>query len=139
MDIGKIFYTSRESRVQVTSTYVRTRRHLIPIDAIRAIETRRAYALHAWLIGGGIASVALVFWPELAPMDRAIFLGLPTVGIAFASQFATLKVSFDFKDEVIRGWPYRRVMLIRHAIEQALFERAAASQNPRFAKPNHPA
>lgn len=124
MDTGTILHACRRARVQVTSRYVRTRRHLIPIDAIRAIETRRPFAVHACLIGGGMAMVGAVFWPELAPIDRAVFLGLPVLGIAIASQIGSLKVSFEFRDEVIHG-PYHRLMLIRHAIEQALFERAA--------------
>lgn len=135
MPRGRILYTSREARVEVTSTVVRTRRHLIPIAAIRAIETRRAYAPQAWMIGGGIATVGAVFWPELAPIDRSVFLGLPALGIAIASQIGTLKVSFDFKEEVIHG-PYHRLMLIRHAVEHALFERAAGNGHADSAEPD---
>jgi 2-polyprenyl-6-methoxyphenol hydroxylase-like FAD-dependent oxidoreductase len=129
MDSGKAIYVSRESQVQVTSNYVRTRRHLIPIESIRAIETRRPFALYASLIGGGLAMLGCVFWPELAPIDRAIFLGLPMIGVTAASQAGALKVSFEFRDETIHG-PYWRLMLIRRAIEQALFERSPANSDP---------
>jgi hypothetical protein len=93
--------------------------------SIRAIETRRPFAVHAWLIGGGIAAMGAVFWPELAPIDRAVFLGLPALGIAIVSQIGALKVSFEFREEVIHG-PYHRLMLMRRAIEQVLIERAAS-------------
>jgi 2-polyprenyl-6-methoxyphenol hydroxylase-like FAD-dependent oxidoreductase len=129
MESGRAIYASRHARVQVTSTYVRTRRHLIPIDSIRAIETRRPLALYACLIGGGLAMVGCVFWPELAPIDRAVFVGLPAIGIMVASQVGSLKVSFEFRDETIHG-PYRRLMLIRQAIEEALFERSTANTDP---------
>jgi hypothetical protein len=70
-----------------------------------------------------------VFWSELAPIDRAVFVGLPAIGIAIASQVGALKVSFEFRDETIHG-PYRRLMLIRQAVEQALFERSPANTDP---------
>jgi 2-polyprenyl-6-methoxyphenol hydroxylase-like FAD-dependent oxidoreductase len=127
MDTGNAIYSS--GGAQVTPTYVRTRRHLIPIASIRAIETRRPFAVYAGLIGGGIASLGLVFWTELAPIDRAVFVGLPAIGIMVASQVGALKVSFEFRDETIHG-PYRRLMLIRQAIEQALFERSPANSDP---------
>jgi 2-polyprenyl-6-methoxyphenol hydroxylase-like FAD-dependent oxidoreductase len=129
MDGGEAIFVSRDAQVRVTSTYVRTRRHLIPIDSIRAIETRRPFAVYAVLIGGGIGAVGCVFWPELAPIDRAVFLGLPTIGVMVASQVGALKVSFEFREETIHG-PYRRLMLIRQAIEQALFERSPAKSDP---------
>jgi hypothetical protein len=114
--------------VRVTSTDISTRRHLIAISDVQALETRRPFAIHACLIGGGVALVCLVFWSELAPIDRAVFLGLPALGVAIASQIGTLKVSFAFKDEVIHA-PYYRVVRLRRAVEEALMERSGATPN----------
>ena len=134
MAANRLIYTSRERSVQVSATHVRTRRHLIAIADVQAIETRRPYVVHAAVIGGVTALMGVVFWPELAPVDRGIFIGLPALGMLGAAHIGSLKVSFAFKDEVIHG-PYHRLLRIRRAIEQALLQRAAA---PNSTTPSNP-
>ena len=122
MSANQRLYTSPERAVEVWTTHLQTRRHMIAIADVQAIQTRRPFAVHAALIGGVTALMGLVFWPELAPIDRAVFFGAPTLGILAAAQIGSLKVSFAFKDEVIYG-PYHRLLRIRRAIEQALLQR----------------
>lgn len=126
MSANPILYTSREQAVHVSTTHLRTRRHLIALGDVQAIETRRPYAVHAALIGGTTMLMGAVFWPELAPIDRAVFFGAPTLGILGAMQIGSLKVSFAFKDEVIHG-PYHRLLRIRQAMEQAMLQRSGKS------------
>lgn len=126
MSASPILYTSREHSVQVSTTHVRTRRHLIALADVQAIETRRPYAVLAALTGGATMLMGAVFWPELAPIDRAVFFGVPTLGILSAMQIGSLKVSFAFKDEVIHG-PYHRLLRIRQAMEHAMLQRSSGS------------
>ncbi len=122
MCANRLIYTSPERAVEVWTTHVQTRRHMIAIADVQAIETRRPYAVHAALIGGVTALMGVVFWAELAPIDRAVFLGMPALGMLGAAQIGSLKVSFAFKDEVIHG-PYHRLLRIRQAIEKSLLDR----------------
>jgi hypothetical protein len=109
---------------------IRIGKHLVAISDVSSITTRKPYVLPVALVGAMVASIGTVFWTDIAPIDRALFLGLPALAAAVASRIGTLKVSFAFKDDGIQVHaPYSRVVRIANVIEEALRAHAASKQS----------